>query len=169
MTSPVDVIRQQAQKYDFAELARRLQASLDTLGEHLSGLRQEQADFKPNESQWSIGEVVHHVALSVRGMIQIVNKLNCKQEFKRPMNRSDMGVTQGGVSVETLRQDWQTLRQDLQAKLSTITPPLNTEATRAHIDFGPLNSMEWLALNYLHTRRHHEQIQRIKSADGFPK
>lgn len=168
MNSPTDAIRERAQKYDFQEVVKKIENSLDVVGRHLNGLRQDQADFKPSDAEWSVGEILHHVTDTTRGMLHICDKLHRKEEFKRPMERSDMGVTKRGVPVEMLRENWEAMRRDVRAKLATLTPPLNTEATRAHVNFGPLHSLEWLVLNYLHNHRHLAQIERVKAAAGFP-
>ena len=168
MSPAVDYIREKARTYDFAQLEKRLHRSLDATGAHLNELRQDQADFKPSAAEWSVGEIIHHVTISMPGMLRISDKLNRKQEFKRPMERSGMGITQHGRSVEALRSDWDTMRKNLVPILAAFTPPLSTEAVFAHVELGPLNSMEWLALTYLHNQRHVSQIERVKSAAGYP-
>ncbi|MBI1747370.1 MAG: DinB family protein [Acidobacteria bacterium] len=167
--APPDFIREKTSKYDFTQLVRQLDSSLDAVGAHLNGLTQAQADFKPSDLEWSVGEVIYHVCASVTGMLRITYKLNRNEPFKHAMERSAMGLTVRDVPVDRLRNEWAAMRQELPTKLAALTPPLNEQTTFAHPDYGPLNALEWLALNYLHNFRHAAQIQRIQSSAGYPR
>jgi len=161
----------------------------EILGE-ADGLSQGQADWKPSEKDWSVGEVVHHLILAEVATGKLTTKLTRQAEAAgaaggfpgdltafRPFPAPPAGAAQapevvwperGKLIAEllaTMRATRERSRQSIEKLASHDPRPLKFE----HFRFGALDLAQWWQLQAHHDEIHLVQIREIKSAPGFPR
>jgi len=161
----------------------------EILGE-ADGLSQGQADWRPSEKEWSIGEVVHHLVLAEVATGKLTTKLTREAgaagaprgfpadlvAFK-PFPAPPPGAADApevvwpergrpiGELLSTMRATRERSRQSIE-KLGSIDPrPLRFK----HFRFGELDLSQWWQLQAHHDGLHLAQIRAIKGAAGFPR
>jgi len=159
----------------------------EILGE-ADGLSQGQADWKPSEKDWSVGEVVHHLIFAEVATGKLTTKLTREAAggsggfpadltaFK-PFPAPPAGAADAPEVVwpergrpiaellSTMRATRERSRQSID-KLGAIDPrPL----TFKHFRFGELDLSQWWQLQAHHDGVHLLQIREIKRAPGFPR
>ena len=152
------------------------------------GLSQGQADWKPSEKDWSVGEVVHHLTLAEVATGKLTTKLTREAAgvsggfpadltaFK-PFPAMPPGATDAPEVVwpergkpiaellSTMRSTRERSRQSIE-KLASLDPrPLKFK----HFRFGELDLSQWWQLQAHHDGIHLVQIREIKGAPGFPR
>ncbi len=159
--------------------------------EAVSDLTEAQADFRPDENQWTIAEIVEHISIVNDGFLRLMRKLLKEAESapKPPKADLNLGHTaldengnqpppfqapdrvrpQGGARVE----DSLAKMRDSLAGFAEIRSRLEavdlSEQVFPHPAFGPLNAYQWMILLGEHEDRHREQIERVKASAGFPR
>jgi hypothetical protein len=154
------------------------------------GLSQAQADWRPSEKDWSVGEVVHHLTIAEIATGKLTTKLSREAEASgrppgfpadltafAPMPPAPPGPADAPAVVwpeygrpiaellATMRATRERSRQSID-KLSTLDPrPL----TFKHFRFGDLDLSQWWQLQAHHDGLHLAQIREIKRAPGFPR
>jgi uncharacterized damage-inducible protein DinB len=156
----------------------------------VSNLTNEQADFRPDENQWTIAEIVEHISIVNDGFLRLTHKLLKQAESapRPPMSDLNLGHTsldengqqpgpfqapdrvrpQGGVSVEdSLAKMRASLAgfTEIQSRLEAVDL---SEQMFPHPALGPINAYQWLVLLGEHEDRHRGQIERLKAAAGSP-
>jgi DinB family protein len=156
----------------------------------VSNLTEAQADFRPDENQWTIAEIVEHVSIVNDGFLRLAHKLLKEAESapKPPKNDLNLGHTsldenghqrepfqapervrpKGGVSVEdSLAKMRMALAgfADIQPRLEAVDL---SEQVFPHPALGPFNAYQWMVLLGEHEDRHRAQIERVKAVSGFP-
>ena len=152
------------------------------------GLSQAQADWKPGEKDWSVGEVVDHLILAEVATGKLTTKLTREAAgaaggfptdltaFK-PFPVPPSGDAEAPEVVwpargkpfaellATMRATRERSRQSIE-KLASLDPrPL----TFKHFRFGELDLSQWWQLQAHHDGLHLAQIRAIKGAAGFPR
>jgi len=153
------------------------------------GLSQRQADWKPSEKEWSVGEVVHHLTIAEIATGKLTTKLareaaaaGAPEGFPvdltalNPLPVAPPGPAEApqvvwpehGKPIEellaTMRATRERSRQSIE-KLGTLDPrPL----TFKHFRFGDLDLAQWWKLQADHDGVHLAQIRDVKRAPGFP-
>jgi hypothetical protein len=154
------------------------------------GLSQRQADWKPSERDWSVGEVVHHLTLAEVATGKLTTKLTREAEaagasrgfpadltaFKPfpapppgPADAPEVVWPERGKPIAellaTMRATRERSRQSIE-KLGSVDPrPLVFK----HFRFGDLDLSQWWQLQAHHDGIHLAQIREIKGAPGFPR
>jgi len=156
----------------------------------ISNLTEEQANFRPDQNQWTIAEIVEHVSIVNDGFLRLTHKLLKEAESAARPAKADLNLghtsldengrqrgpfqapervrPKGGVSVEdSLAKLRVTLAgfSEIQSRLEGVDL---SEQTFPHPALGPLNAYQWMVLLSEHEDRHRGQIERLKAADGFP-
>jgi hypothetical protein len=154
------------------------------------GLSQAQADWKPGEKDWSVGEIIHHLTIAEIATGKLTTKLTREAEAAGalkpfPADLREFGALapgragaaeappvvwpEHGKPVGTLVSDMQAVRQRSRQsieKLGTIDPrPLVFK----HFALGDLNLAQWWLLQANHDALHLSQIRDVKAKPGFPK
>lgn len=155
------------------------------------GLSEEQSRFTPGDGGWSILEIVEHVALVER---RIVDQMETKMPDapaptgERPAGQARFTRLDGIVPTreqrrltapETFRPvgTWPTVAAGLAAftdardrAISLAAAAGPDVASRVLISraWGELDLEEWLYFGSLHVERHTEQVNAITQAPGFP-
>jgi len=153
------------------------------------GLSQRQADWKPSDRDWSIGEIVHHLTIAEIATGKLTTKLareaaaaGAAEGFPvdltafNPLPVAPPGPAEApqvvwpehGKPIEellaTMRATRERSRQSIE-KLGTLDPrPL----TFKHFRFGDLDLAQWWKLQADHDGVHLAQIRDVKRAPGFP-
>jgi len=161
----------------------------EILGE-ADGLSQGQADWRPSEKEWSVGEVVHHLVLAEVATGKLTTKLTREAEAAgaprgfpadlvafQPFPAPPPGTADApevvwpergrpiGELLSTMRATRERSRQSIE-KLGSIDPrPLKFK----HFRFGELDLSQWWQLQAHHDGLHLAQIRAIKGAAGFPR
>ncbi len=153
------------------------------------GLSQGQADWRPGEDEWSIGEVLSHLAIAETQTGKLTTKLTREAEAAgtvapypadlaglEPLPSLPMEGMQAPPAVRPeARVPLPRLIADLQAvrarsrqsieKIGSLDP---RRLTFKHFSFGELNIAQWWMLQARHEGAHLEQIRQAKAARGFP-
>jgi len=156
----------------------------------VSNLTEAQANFRPDENQWTIAEIVEHVGIVNDGFLRLTHKLlkeaesaakppkadlnlghtslNEKGEQPEPFQAPERVRPKGGVGIEdSLTKARAALAGivEIQSRLEAVDL---SEQMFPHPAFGPINAYQWMVLMGEHEDRHRAQIERLKAANGFP-
>jgi hypothetical protein len=154
----------------------------------LEGLTQAQADWRARDTDWSIGEIVHHLTLAEVGTGKVTSKvLKEAGEKIRPFPAELTGfaplTTSTGGRADAPPAVWPErgkrladLVADMKAarvrsrqsieRLGAVDPrPL----TFPHPRLGSLDLAQWWMLQAWHDGLHLEQLRRVKAEPGFPR
>jgi hypothetical protein len=153
------------------------------------GLSQRQADWRPSDKDWSVGEVVHHLTIAEIATGKLTTKLTREAEAAgapagfpadlaafKPLPAVSPGPAEAppvvwpehakpiGELLATMRATRERSRQSIE-KLAAIDPrPL----TFKHFRLGELDLSQWWQLQAQHDGVHLAQIRDVKRAPGFP-
>jgi hypothetical protein len=154
----------------------------------VEGLSQAQADWRPSDTDWSAGEIVHHLTLAEVGTGKVTSKvLKVAGETVKPFPADLKGfmplATPSGGRAEAPQAVWpergkpfaqlvvemkaarERSRQSIE-RLGAVDPrPL----TFSHPRLGTLDLAQWWMLQAWHDGVHLEQLRAVKAAPGFPR
>lgn len=157
----------------------------------LSNLTEAQAEFRPDENQWTIEEIVEHVSVVNDGFLRLTHKLLKEAESAPRPPRADLNLghtsldehgrqhpgpfqapdrvrPQGGARIEDsmakMRASLAGLAE-IQLRLEAVDL---SEQMFPHPFLGPINAYQWMVLLGEHEDRHSGQIERVKATPGFP-
>jgi len=156
-------------------------------------LSAEQMDTRPGADSWSIGEVLHHLALAHEATAKLMSVMlrRTRDENIPPDPAPDRsvldsidgvvpGVQRGKAmapdrvtpksylaSEETIAR-LEASRDRLVGTVAALSAFDLTQLTFPHPFFGELDAYQWLLVTGWHERRHTKQIERIQSSAGFP-
>jgi len=166
-----------------------LQSVRDEVLKEAEGLSQRQADWKPSEKDWSVGEVLHHLTIAEIATGKLTTKLTREAQAAGAPARfpADLAVFSAlpeappgpaeappvvwpeyGKPIDdlisTMRATRERSRQSIE-KLATVDPrPLVFK----HFRLGDLDLAQWWKLQAQHGGIHLAQIRDVKRAPGFP-
>ncbi|MBI4589164.1 MAG: DinB family protein [Candidatus Rokubacteria bacterium] len=158
--------------------------------EEVQGLSQAQADWRPSEGDWSVGEILHHLTLAEINTGKLTSKLIKEAEpagalsphpadlrafaplppppqgpmeappVVRPEQGHPIGQLLAGIKSTRERS-----RQSIE-RLGSVDPrPLIWK----HFSLGELNLVQWWMLQARHDADHLQQLRAVKASPGFPK
>jgi DinB family protein len=154
----------------------------------VDGISQTQADWKPSEKDWSLGEIVHHLTVAEIATGKLTTKLTREADAagKLAAFPADLAFTpmppmppgpaeapavvwpQHGKAIAELLSEMRAVRarsrQSIE-KLATIDP---RTLVFKHFRFGDLDLSQWWQLQADHDRIHLAQIRDVKATRGFP-
>jgi hypothetical protein len=153
------------------------------------GLSQRQADWKPSDNDWSVGEIVHHLTVAEVATGKLTTKLTREAEsagtltpfptalvaFKAlpawPLGSAEAPSVvwpEHGKPIDELVATMQATRarsrQSIE-KLATVDP---RALVFKHFRLGDLDLAQWWTLQAHHDGIHLAQIRDVKGAPGFP-
>ena len=165
-----------------------LQSARAQVLKEVEGLSQAQADWRPSETDWSAGEIVHHLTLAEVGTGKVTSKVlkeagETVKSFPPDLKGFTPLVTPSGGRAEAPQGVWpergkpfaqlvaemkvarERSRQSIE-RLGAVDPrPL----TFSHPRLGALDLAQWWMLQAWHDGVHLEQLRTVKAAPGFPK
>jgi hypothetical protein len=138
----------------------------------LDGMSDEQARWKPGADDWCALELLQHVVTAKRGVARICQRLASGEKVA---DFGGEGEEQDGVmskrtfaSLAEARAAMDAAHGDLLAFIDGPLAAANVETRFRHFMFGELNCCEWVVFQRVHDGDHSGQIEKIKSAPGFP-
>jgi hypothetical protein len=155
------------------------------------GLSQRQAEWKPGEKDWSVGEIVDHLTIAEIATGKLTSKLlkdvpagsaaavfppDLTEFAPAPLRDGDAGgeappvVWPGhgkpiGELVSAMKAARARSRQSIE-RLAGCDP---RRLTFKHFRFGDMDLGQWWRLTAAHDGMHLRQIREVKSAPGFPR
>jgi hypothetical protein len=153
----------------------------------VESLSQAQADWRARDTDWSVGEIIHHLTLAEVGTGKVTSKVlkeaaDRLQPFPPGLTGFTPVATPAGGRAEAPTAVWpergKPLRElvaDMRAarersrqtieRLGAVDPrPL----TFSHPRLGPLDLAQWWMLQAWHDGIHLEQVRSVKAEPGFP-
>lgn len=165
-----------------------LQAVRAEVLREVEGLSQRQADWRPAEPEWSVGEVIDHLTIAEVATGKLTTKLTREAEAAGrlrpfpadltlrplppwppgPMQAPEIVRPQAGKPIgellATMKATRERSRQSIE-RLGSVDPrPL----VFRHFRLGELDLAQWWLLTADHDRIHLGQIRQIKASPGFP-
>lgn len=180
---------------EFALLINDIDDAQDMLIGLISGVTDEQWNFKSSPERWSIAECVEHIS---RTQVAILNAIKAfaagppdPEWFEKAGNKSDFirqtvltrpkeggqGFTAGGEVLPTEHWDRATgFREfykshgELRAYVETMPRAIKNRTFQNPFPaIGWMNSHDWLTLAALHVVRHSKQIAEVQADPNYPK
>lgn len=168
-------------------LWKDLQSVRARLLDEVEGLSQAQADWRPSDQDWSVGEIVHHLTLAEIGTGKVTSKVlreagETVKPFPADLQAFAPLVTPTGGRAEAPPAVWpergrpfseliaemkatrERSRQSIERVGATDPRPL----TFPHPRLGALDLAQWWTLQAWHDGIHLEQLRGVKAAPGFP-
>jgi hypothetical protein len=172
------------------QLWGELQAVRAQVLREAEGLSQAQADWKPSEKDWSVGEVIDHLTIAEVATGKLTTKLTREAEAVGrlapfpaglaafpPLPAAPPGDAEAppvvwphhGKSIAeliaTMKATRERSRQSIE-RLGAIDPrPL----TFKHFRLGEMDLAQWWTLQAEHDGIHLAQIREVKGTAGFPR
>ncbi len=157
----------------------------------VDGLSQRQADWKPSDKDWSVGEIVDHLTIAETATSKLTTKLlkevqagsaaavfpHDLAEFgAAPLREGDEGLEAPpvvrpnhgkpvGELVGTMKATRTRSRESIE-RLAGCDP---RRLTFKHFHFGDMDLGQWWRLTAAHDGMHLRQIREVKTAPGFPR
>ena len=172
--------------HSVAEIFDAIDAVREKLVQTVSGLTSSQLIFRPEETAWTITELVEHLAKTEASLVPLVFRLLKNAEADESAPPSD-GTINPPVSLVEQSEKAASMRMqapeiiypggtatvaeslaklaESRAAIQSLRPRLeavNLSATAfPHPFFGKLNLYQWLAFIGLHESRHLAQIEKL--------
>jgi hypothetical protein len=160
----VSYLKHQASK-STSDLLALVDRAAGSIEQSLAGVSESQARFRPSPDEWSVADVLRHVDAAMRSTGRIIEALATGKEARPDMNAPPVLEDEGKTLAE-LRDGVAASYDEVRAAVAAIP---DGPATALHPFFGDLNSKEWAAFVYVHSRDHADQIEKVKAAPGFPR
>ena len=165
-----------------------LQSARAELLREAEGLSQRQADWKPSERDWSVGEIVDHLTLAEINTGKLTTKLLKElpagaaafppdlAEFA-PVPSGAAGPAEAppvvwpahgksiGELIATMRATRERSRQSIE-RLAQCDP---RALTFKHFRLGEMDLAQWWRLQASHDLAHLQQLREVKASAGFPR
>jgi len=167
-----------------------LQSARAEVLSEVEGLSQAQADWRPGERDWSVGEVVHHLTIAEIATGKLTTKLtreaeaagrltsfpgDLRQFASLPVSPAEAAEApqvvwpERGKPIDELiagiKATRTRSRQSIE-RLATVDP---RTMSFKHFRLGDLDLAQWWTLQAAHDRLHLDQIRQIKRVPGFPR
>ena len=156
----------------------------------VEGLSQPQADWKPSDQDWSVGEIVDHLTIAEVATGKLTTKLTREAEAAGTLvpfptdlaGFAPLAEIMGGggeappvvwpahgKSIGELLRTMQATRERSRGSIEKIATLDPRRLVFKHFRFGDLTLDQWWQLQARHDRLHLGQLRDVKAASGFPK
>ena len=165
-----------------------LETSRARVLKEVEGLSQAQADWRPAETDWSVGEIVHHLTLAETNTGKLTSKLlreagETVKPFPADLKGFTPPVTPAGGRAEAPQAVWPERGRPfaaLVAEMKSVRDRSRQSIERLgavdprplifpHPRLGVLDLAQWWMLQAWHDGVHLEQLRGVKAAPGFPR
>ncbi len=152
------------------------------------GLSQAQADWRPSDEDWSVGEILHHLTLAEVGTGKLTSKLlkDAPQpvppfpaELKSfapvpppppgPAKAPEVVYPERGHALEQLVADLKTVRARSRQSVERMAAIDPRGLRWRHFTLGELDLSQWWQLHVRHETDHLQQLRGVKATRGFPR
>ncbi|UNY98861.1 DinB family protein [Zhouia spongiae] len=174
---------------DKAHAVKYLNETETELVKAVSGLNDEQLNFKPSEESWSIANCVEHLALSENNLMAAIKKSmeeKASAETIKELQMSDGDlltiITDRSNKVKTSKpfepsdsfgSYSETLKAFKDRRKNSIkfvkSDNVNLRNYVLNFPFGKIDAYQAILFMSGHTNRHVQQIEEIKADQNFPK
>jgi hypothetical protein len=156
----------------------------------VEGLSQRQADWRPGDKDWSVGEIVHHLTLAEVGTGKLTSKLTKEAaasggaavfpadltEFP-PLPAGPVGPAEAppvvwpeaAKPIAELIAGLAAARERSRESVEKLGRTDPRKLVYAHFRLGDLDLAQWWQLHVRHEGIHLAQIRDVKRAPGFPR
>ena len=175
------------------ELDDAMSSHRQALLDEVSALSENQLDYKPGEGDWSISDILHHLALTDEANLKLTFRaFRHAQERSIPEDPTPEQTALGGLEgfAEVLRNTraqapefvapkshlpasesiarLQASREKMTESIERLARYDLSQLKYAHQLLGDLDMYQWILLAGAHERRHVAQIKRVKAGAEFP-
>jgi len=175
------------------ELAEAISRTRQSLLKHIPGLSDAQLAYKPADGEWSLNDILHHLALTDEANGKLTSRalkhalernvppdpkpdesvLHCLDEAAAPLNNvrataPDFVRPQSHLSATESLARLAASRERMLQSIEQLSPYDLTQLKYPHPFLGELDMYQWILIAGGHEGRHVAQIKRIKSEAGFP-
>ena len=175
------------------ELVDRISHNRETMLQSISGLSDEQLNYKSEGDTWSICDIVHHLALTDEANAKLMSNLlkraqaenvppdpspdsselhSADELFARvadPKFQAPQFVApQSHLPVEASLARLKASREKMLESIDQLASFDLSQLTHPHPFAGPLNAHQWILMAGGHEHRHTGQIKRMKQRSDFP-
>lgn len=180
---------------EFVELNKMMDDAQDMLLGLITGLTDEQWNFKQNDERWSVAECTEHIVRSQRALFDAAKqamaapenpewaeKTATKNDFiRRVMPNRNPGGAGGAQAPQEIRptehwsrqhaiEEFYKIHGEVRAYIETMDREIKNHTFEHPFPvFGTLNAYDWLIYVPLHTVRHSKQIIEVQSDPNYPK
>lgn len=149
----------------------------------LSGLTPDQLEFQPSLSEWSLVQVIEHLALSERALLvgaqrklsQPARPVTTRENFmalvvltvmKSPVkvktpSAAKHVIPQNNIPFDAVRSQWSATRDEFERFLEELPAEQRTSALFRHPVSGGMTPGQALRFIRAHIHHHHRQIDRL--------
>jgi hypothetical protein len=181
-------------------LSKKLQQMIDHISrqrdkliESISGLSDEQLAYKPADGEWSLNDILHHLALTDEANGKLASRalkhaqernvppdptpdesvLHCLDQAMAPLTNvrataPDFVRPQSHLSAPESLARLSASRERMLQSIEQLSRYDLTQLKYPHPFLGELDMYQWVLIAGGHEGRHVAQIKRIKSEAGFP-
>lgn len=166
---------------------RDLETARATVLAEVDGLIQAQTDWRPSPTEWSVGEILHHLTLAEIATGKLTSKLLKEAGSSPAPYPADLTAfapvppwppgpaeappvvrPEPGQPIERLLADMRATRERSRQSLERLAG-VDPRALRwRHFALGDLDLAQWWMLQARHDRDHLQQLRRVKTSPGFP-
>jgi hypothetical protein len=176
------------------ELVDSVSSQRQLLLDSISGLSEAQLGYRPGGSQWSISDILHHLALTEEANAKLTSRmlkqaqalnlppdstpdesaLNCLDGHADAIKNTkaqapEFVAPQSHLPVEESLARLRASRKNFLESVEQLAQYDLSQLTYPHPILGNLNMYQWILVAGGHERRHTGQIKRIKAEAEFPK
>lgn len=153
----------------------------------VEGLSQAQADWRPSHTEWSVGEILHHLTLAEIGTGKLTSKLLKEAPpplapfpadlkaftpvpvWEGPAQAPDVVRPEHGHPVGELLANIKATRERSRQSIERLAAADPRPFRWKHFRLGELDLAQWWMLQARHDADHLQQLQAVKAAPGFPR
>ncbi|MFY9611541.1 MAG: DinB family protein [Blastocatellia bacterium] len=175
------------------ELADTMARIRESLLKHVSGLSDEQLNYKPEDGAWSVNDILHHLALTDEANGKLTSRalkhakeknvpsdptpdesvLHCLDEAVAPLDNTRVQAPefvrpQAHLSAPDSLARLAESRKRMLESVEQLSHYDLTQLKYPHPFLGELDMYQWILIAGGHEGRHIAQIKRIKAEAGFP-
>jgi hypothetical protein len=170
-------------------LWNELQAVREKVLRETQGLSRAQADWRPSDTDWSVGEILHHLTLAEINTGKLTSKLIKEADAAGklapypsdlkgfvplppptpgPMEAPPVVRPEKGHPIAQLLADIRSARERSRQSIERLASVDTRDLTWKHFALGELNLAQWWMLQARHDRDHLQQLRTVKASRGFP-
>src|SRR5258706_3669171 len=165
-----------------------LQSVRSELLKEADGLSQTQADWRPAEQEWSVGEILHHLTLAEVGTGKLTSKLfkdgpqpspPFPPDLKAfapvppappgPAQAPEVVYPERGHPLERLLADLKAIQARSRQSIERLAAGDARGPRSRDFRLGAIDLAQWWLLHVRHESEHLEQLRGVKAAQGFPR
>jgi len=171
-------------------LWNELQAVREKVLKETEGLSQAQADWRPSDTDWSVGEILHHLTLAEINTGKLTSKLIKEADAAGklapypsdlkafaplpsptpgPMEAPPVVRPEKGHPIAQLLADIKSMRERSRQSMERLASVDARALVWKHFALGELNLAQWWMLQARHDADHLQQLRAVKASRGFPR